>query len=119
MTQVAHNDGVLDVRGGPDGGPSGRGHDWAHGHNGVDIVADRAHVAMYASLCRVIESAPVQNKLVVFGMMAGTAAADAAAYRQQVIDDLWEVASDLGLVSIFGVTSVQGVLAAAFAEGTS
>jgi hypothetical protein len=52
-------------------------------------------------------------------MMAGTAAADAAAYRQQVIDDLWEVASDLGLVSIFGVTSVQGVLAAAFAEGTS
>jgi hypothetical protein len=51
--------------------------------------------------------------------MARTAAADATAYRQQVVDDLWEVATDLGLVSLVGVTSVQDVLAAAFAEGAS
>jgi len=89
------------------------------GCNGADIEADRIQVAMYASLCRVIESAPVQNKLVVFGMMARTAAADAAAYRQQVIDDLWEVANDLGLVTLFGVTSVQDVLATAFAGDAS
>ena len=70
MTQLAHDDGDLEVRARPDGGPSGGSPDWARGHNGVDIEADQAHVAMCARLRRVIESAPVQNKLAVFGMMA-------------------------------------------------
>jgi hypothetical protein len=96
--------------------------DWSglsDGRDAADIEADRAQVALYASLCRVIEGAPIENKLRVFGLMAKTAAADMYAFRQRVIDDLWEVANDLGLVSEFGVTSVQDVLAAAFAEGTS
>jgi len=75
---------------------------------------------MYASLCRVILGARVENKLGVFHLMARMATGDTAAYRQQMIDGLWEVAADdLGLVSLFGVTSVQDVIAAAFAEFTS
>jgi hypothetical protein len=115
MTQLAHNDGASGVRARLDGGLSGLSRDFMHGYNATDIEADRAQVAMYASLCRVIESAPVQNKLVVFGMMARTAAGDAAARRQHLIDGLWFVAEDLGLVALVGVTSVQEVLATAFA----
>ena len=89
------------------------------GRDAPDIEADRAQVAIYASLCRVIEGAPVQNKLVVFGMMARAAAADVSAVRQQAIDDLWFVADNLGLVALVGVTSVQEALATAFAGGGS
>jgi hypothetical protein len=81
---------------------------------------ERLQVVMYASLCRVIAGAPVENKLRVFSLMARMAAGDTAAYRQQMMDGLWEVAADdLGLVSLFGVTSVQDVIAAAFAEVAS
>ena len=69
---------------------------------------------MYASLCRVLEGAPAENKLPVFGLMARTAAADTAAYRQQMIDDLWHVATDFGLVDLLGVGAVQEALMAAF-----
>jgi len=75
---------------------------------------ERAQVAMYASLSRVIEVAPIENKMRVFGLMAQTAAADAAAYRQQMIEDLWYVAGDVGLVTMLGTTSVQATLARAF-----
>jgi hypothetical protein len=75
---------------------------------------ERAQVAMYASLCRIIEVAPIENKMRVFGLMAQTAAADAAAYRQQMIEDLWYVAGDVGLVTMLGTTSVQATLARAF-----
>jgi hypothetical protein len=75
---------------------------------------DRARVAMYASLTRVIEGAPIQNKLAVFGLMAKTAADEAAILRQQYIDDLWSVAGDVGLVRLLGTASVQGALAVAF-----
>jgi hypothetical protein len=75
---------------------------------------ERAQVAMYASLSRIIESAPVENKMRVFGLMAQTAAADAAAYRQQMIDDLWFVAADLGLVAMIGTAMVQNTLVIAF-----
>jgi hypothetical protein len=90
-----------------------------HGYNAADIAADSAQVALNAGLCRVIAGAPIQNKLVVFGMMARTAAGDAAAHRQQAIDELWEVATSLGLVDLFGITGVQDVLAAAFAGDAS
>jgi hypothetical protein len=96
--------------------------DWSHfadGRDATDIEADRAQVALYGGLCRVIEGAPVQNKLAVFGMMARTAAEEASAFRQQVIDDLWLVADGLGLVALVGVTSVQDVLATAFAGDAS
>jgi hypothetical protein len=96
--------------------------DWSglwDGRDAADIEADRAQVALYASLCRAIAGAPIENKLRVFGLMAKTGAAYTGEFRQRVIDDLWEVANDLGLVSLFGVTSVQNVLASAFAEGTS
>ena len=70
--------------------------------------------AIYASLSRVIEFAPIDNKLAVFGLMARTAAQYFGAFRQQMIDDLWLVASEIGLVTMFGTTSVQSVLAMAF-----
>jgi hypothetical protein len=76
---------------------------------------ERAQVAMYASLSRIIESAPVENKMRVFGLMAQTAAADTAAYRQHMIDDLWHVAEDIGLIAVTGTAAVQNTLAIAFA----
>jgi hypothetical protein len=85
----------------------------------ADFADDRAQVAMYASLTRVIEGAPVENKLAVFGLMARTAAADTAVYRQQMIDDLWFVADDLGLVTLVGATTVQATIAAAFDGGAA
>jgi hypothetical protein len=36
-----------------------------------------------------------------------------------MIDDLWFVAEGLGLVALFGITSVQEVLATAFAGSAS
>ena len=49
--------------------------------------------------------------------MAQTAAADTAAYRQQMIDDLWYVAEDVGLIAVTGTAAVQNTLAIAFAGG--
>jgi hypothetical protein len=71
-------------------------------------------IAMYASLTRVLEQAPVQNRLRIFGMMARIAFDDLLAHRQQYIDDLWDVARDTGLVDLLGVTAVQLALAAEF-----
>ena len=85
----------------------------------ADFADDRAQVAMYASLCRVLEGAPAENKLPVFGLMARTAAADTAAYRQQMIDGLWFVADDLGLVDLLGVVAVQDALLVAFGGGAA
>jgi hypothetical protein len=73
--------------------------------------------AIYASLSRVLISAPIENRLAVYGLMAKMAVADIAAIRQQFIDDLWFVADDVGLVALIGTTSVQAALAIAFDEG--
>jgi hypothetical protein len=116
MTQLARNGGALGALARLD---TLTGRDLMHGYSASDTEADRAPVATYASLCRVIAGAPIQNKLVVFGMMARTAAGAAAAHRQQAIDELWEVATSLGLIDLFGVTSVQDVLATAFAGDAS
>jgi hypothetical protein len=78
------------------------------------IADDRALVLLYQSLTRAIEGAPTQNKLPAFGLMAKTAANDAAALRQQYIDDLWLVADNVGLVRLLGTASVQEALAVAF-----
>jgi hypothetical protein len=83
----------------------------------TDFADDRAQVAMYASLTRVIEGAPVENKLAVFCLMARTAAADTALYRQQMVDDLWHLADDLGLVTLVGANNVQAAIAVAFDGG--
>jgi hypothetical protein len=75
MTQPAHDNGAFGIRAGPDGRPSAlTGRDLMHGYTAPDIEADRVQVALNASLYRVIGGAPVQNKLVVFGMMASNAA---------------------------------------------
>jgi hypothetical protein len=113
--QIFHAESVCKLRKLPSEGSR----DFMHGYTTADIEADRAQVAMFGSLCRVIAGAPVQNKLVVFGMMARDAAENAAAHRQQAIDELWEVATSLGLVDLFGITGVQDVLAAAFAGDAS
>jgi hypothetical protein len=85
----------------------------------IGFADERAQVALYASLVRVLESAPVENKLPVFCLMARTASADSAAYRQQMIDNLWHVAGDLGLVDLLGVVAVQDALLVAFDRGAA
>jgi hypothetical protein len=79
---------------------------------------DRFQVALYASLCRVLEQAPIENKLRVFRLMADTAAGEISERRQQYIDDLWWVAGQVGLVSLLGPTDVQNTLASAFDGGS-
>ena len=66
-------------------------------------------------VCLGSSKAPLwKTRCEVFGLMAKTAAADAAVYRQQMIEDLWYVAGDVGLVTMLGTTSVQATLARAF-----
>jgi hypothetical protein len=69
---------------------------------------------IHASLMRVLEQAPIENRLAVFGLMAKSAAKEVAARKQQVVDDLWFVANAVGLVDLLGVTSVQHSMSLAF-----
>jgi hypothetical protein len=82
------------------------------------ISREELDVRIYASLCRVLEQAPIENKLRVFGLMARTAASEISERRQQYIDDLWSVAEEVGLVRLLGATDVHNALTSAF-DGVS
>jgi hypothetical protein len=71
----------------------------------------------FASWVRVIEFAPIENKPVLFWMMAADAAAWADAIRQQAIDDMWWTAGEMGLVDLIGAASVRVAIAVAFDRG--
>ena len=73
-----------------------------------------ADVAIYASFGRVLQGAPIENKMVVYGLLAKSVASDAAAIRQDSIDGLWMLAADTGLVALIGTATVQGALSNAF-----
>jgi hypothetical protein len=83
------------------------------------ISREDLDVRIYASLCRVLEQAPIENKLRVFWLMARTAAGEISERRQQYVDDLWWVAEQVGLVRQFGATDVQNALSAAFGGAAS
>ena len=78
------------------------------------VKAEEVDVAMYASLTRVLEHAPVQNRLRIFGMMARIAVDDLIGRRQQYVDDLWDVARETGLIDLLGATTVQAALSVEF-----
>lgn len=80
------------------------------------ISREDLDVRIYASLCRVLEQAPIENKLRVFGLMARYAADEISERRQQYIDDLWWVAEEVGLVRLLGATDLHNALASAFDE---
>jgi hypothetical protein len=80
---------------------------------------DDPEASIFASWVRVIEDAPTQNRLVLFGMMAADACACADATRQQLIDDLLEVAGEMGLVDLIGIVAVRDTLMVAFDRGAA
>jgi len=80
------------------------------------VCREDLDVRMYASLCRVLEQAPIENKLRVFGLMARAAASEISERRQQYIDDLWSVAEAVGLIRLLSATDVHNALASAFDE---
>jgi hypothetical protein len=88
----------------------------------IDSVAtpdfDDFQVRVYASLTRVLERAPSENRLPVFYLMCVNAADEIAARRQQTLDDLWEVAEGTGLKAMFDTTMVHEIMANAF-EGAA
>jgi hypothetical protein len=71
---------------------------------------EQLDVAMYASLTRVLEQAPIENKLAVLGIMVRMAVTDLDARRQAYVDDLWDVARNTGLIDLLGVPAVQAAL---------
>jgi hypothetical protein len=71
-------------------------------------------IAVYASLTRVLEQCPIQNRLAVFQLMARVAAAELAEREQQYIDDLWDVARDTGLINLLGEATVGAALSVEF-----
>jgi hypothetical protein len=73
----------------------------------------------FASWARVIGRAPIENKRLLLSWMARDAAAWAAACRQRGIDDVWQVADELGLVKLLGKTDVQAAIAAGFDGGAA
>ena len=78
------------------------------------IDLDDPAAFVLASWARVIEFAPIENKLTLLFMMARDAATWADAHRQLAIDDVWYVAGELGLIDKFGTVHCQNILAAAF-----
>jgi hypothetical protein len=70
--------------------------------------------ATFASLIRVLEQAPIENKLAVFGLIGRTAAESAAIRRQRLVDDCWWLADRCGLIDLLGRATVQDALADAF-----
>jgi hypothetical protein len=72
---------------------------------------------VFASWRRVIEGAPVENKPKLLAMMAADAALWADAHRQQAVDDVRAVATELGFVTKFGEVTVQDAIATGFAGG--
>jgi hypothetical protein len=78
---------------------------------------EESDVAMFASLTRVLEQAPTQNRLMVFRMMVRTAVSSLATHRLEAIDDLWGIARDTGLIDLVGVTAVQAAMASEFDRG--
>jgi hypothetical protein len=75
---------------------------------------EEIHGRIHASLMRVLEQAPIENRLAVFALMAKSAAKEVAARKQQIVDDLWFVANAVGLIDLLGVTSVQAAMSLAF-----
>ncbi len=89
-------------------------HTALEGNDDIGATQDDLAVAEYASLTRAVERARIENKLDVFSLMAGCAAHDVIAFRQDMIDGLWEVAVGTGLVPLIGTTSIQEAIAGAF-----
>jgi hypothetical protein len=78
---------------------------------------DKLWELVFASWARAIRRAPIENRPKLLFMMSRDAAAWAAAHRQQAIDDVWQVADELGLIALLGATSVQAAIAAGFDGG--
>jgi hypothetical protein len=78
-----------------------------------------AAVFVFASWARALTGAKPENKLKIFAEMACDARLYADAHRQQVIDDLWLVAEEIGLRALVGDTYVQTALATAFDRGAA
>jgi hypothetical protein len=74
---------------------------------------------VFASWSRVIEGGPIENKPTLLVMMARDASVYADCLRQQVVDDVWEVAQAVGLVRLLGATTVVAAITAAFDGGRS
>jgi hypothetical protein len=74
-------------------------------------------IEVFASWSRVIAGAPIENRLVLFGMMARDAAIYADRIHADTVDGLWMVAQELGLVKLVGASNVQAAIAVAFDGG--
>jgi hypothetical protein len=84
-------------------------------HFGLDNPA----VFVFASWSRALVGAKPENKLRIFGAMAEDAVTHLHARRQRVVDDLWLVALEIGLVKLVGATNVQAAIAVAFDRGAT
>src|SRR5262249_19262331 len=70
----------------------------------------------FESFVRVLRSAPTNNRLKCFQLIARDGWRRVNIFRQEVIDDLQQFADSGGLVEQFGADAVQNVFAAAFLE---
>jgi hypothetical protein len=80
---------------------------------------DKVWELVFASWARVIRRAPIENKRLLLSWMARDAAAWADACRQRGVDDMWQVADELGLIKLLGITDVQAAIAAGFDGGAA
>jgi hypothetical protein len=80
---------------------------------------DKIWEITFASWARVIGRAPIENKPKLLFMMSRDARAWADAHRQQAIDDVWQVAEELGLVRLLGTAHIQNLVAAGFDGGAA
>jgi hypothetical protein len=80
---------------------------------------DKVWEITFASWTRVIQRAPIENKPKLLFMMSRDARAWSDAHRQRAVDDMWQVADELGLVRLLSTAHVQNLIAAGFDGGAA
>jgi hypothetical protein len=75
---------------------------------------DDIETATFASLIRVLERAPIENKLAVFGLIGREAAVYADIRRRQIYADCLWLADETGLTELLGIVTVTDALMTAF-----
>jgi hypothetical protein len=75
---------------------------------------EELNTRLHASFVRILGDCPIENRMHVFKLIVRTAVDELAIRKQQLIDNLFDVADLLGVTSAVGDTAVREVLRVEF-----
>jgi hypothetical protein len=73
-------------------------------------MLEDSNAGLCAALCRIIETCPIENRLRIFQHMARVAADELSARKQQIVNNLYDVADAFGVTRTVGAIAVREVL---------